>query len=627
MVNAMSKEKPKTFIVVKVKRATNEMLGPEWKREIKLNEGNFVPFQEKRKGKDLPSSDPKENRERPDYYDEVYTIAGHNPFSFTIKITPPADCPFYWEEEGSFKYNGKGKGVSRITAPSSTFHLDYVSESDMDNDTIWLRVYVSYLRERTESGANNALKSLNEYCLDNSVVFDSLMCNEEKKTCYVTKWPCQKHPQSVIDPLPDGVHFIATEPIPGPNTRINVDSIKSFNQAGIPDTTEVVFELKENTVAPRVISVSWPNSIDISKPVPILVYLHPLNGQNRPFYEGAPYPWGSKYIYACLWRSLVIRTDPFLQRSKYFPSLGLPYQVHVSGKKVPVICPVNRLGPVGKGQVEEYGILNNPKYMAWILYEIISFIKRKKGRYEYALLGKVALASYSYSYPVIVDFLKNNPNSEFIKRNLSEIYFFDPPVRTDIPESSPKCSVTECVNAVQNWIKDNPQNRKRIRLYRQQFHTKMAELVGQQGLSGNKSALYHSNDGLRTSGLFTIRDWKEVAEYSILQRKPGEKVVKEGGVVFTGETQLDLTACLGGSSSGKVRLNGPGGEEIEIKDAKKTNITRKFQEGTYHDSGAPNRICFRVYKRINWGYFDCHPLFPSMLLTDALRRSDLEGHP
>ena len=399
----MSKTNPITFIVLRVRNANNGILGKDWRREISIGEdGTYSPFPQSRKQEDLPSEDPYKVVN--DYYDEVFTQNSDNPFTFSIKITPPENAPdsYFWELEGKYRYLGRGKGLEGIHAPPYSFSSGIAPDQANEYDTIQLDAYVSMIRDSTD----HALASVRE------------------KMIKVTKWPWQKTPSPVINQEPEGVYYIGSPLLQDNDPRVRIDRDSGIN----PDTTEIVFELKENVGAPRLIAISWPNTIDEKKlSVPMLVYFHPHHNQNAAFYGKSPYPWGKEYVINGLWNTLIYIKDPLIE-SPY--EKGMPYQIAKSGKDVVLVCPQNKMSQQ-TADPKELGIFMKAKWMHWILYEICAYMYRSRQKYIYPVPkpGGVAFASFSLGTKFATDFLDliENKNSIFTKEILQEVYFFDPP--------------------------------------------------------------------------------------------------------------------------------------------------------------------------------------------------------
>lgn len=595
----MTVQDPKTFIVVIVRFANNVICQKEWKREIRIGNGPYGPFHQQRTNKDLQPDDPYKNFTG--YYDEVFVRRGRDQFSFSLKVTPPIPDSYYWPVEGQFRYRGRGRGIEAVQITPASFRYDIYPDRPNDNDTLRFNIYVSMIRDST-ARALAVIRSPADYR-------------------YIEQWTWQKRPKAVIGQMPEGVYFTGSPPVREVPPRINV--ARTRIAPGLPDTTDMVFELRERVETPRLLAVSWPNAIDPSAgPVPILVYFHPFLGQTpaRQYYQGESYPWGWKYIHNVLWQNQVIKTDPLLFEQYY---MGMPYQMMIAGKKAVFVVPCNKLLP-NETSPKELGLIIDAKWMNWLLFEICAFMSRKRNNFSQPVVGRVGIAAFSVAYQALCLFLDRNAQSDFVKNKLSEVFFFDPPT---FPRDCPDV----CVRSSTRWAdaNRNPGDPKRIRFYRQEFHPAMARLVGRFGpeWSRGRSVVADSQDGSRTSGLLLIPDWQQAYEYAMLRRWPRERVVHEGGAVFWGETQMDLTACLNGRLSGDVIWSSSDGtlqEIVSIANARNVTIdkaTFPTGDGNYFDAQRPRVVAFKIYTRKKYNYFVVHETIPAMMLTDAMRKS------
>lgn len=373
-----------------------------------------------------------------------------------------------------------------------------------------------------------------------------------------------------------------------------------------PSTEEFVFET--DLGVPSLVAVSWPKALDPKsvKNIPYLVYFRPKPNTTGdrwgPSYVGASklgnYPYGWDFLYYQFWAYLNYRSDPLTYREeRWHPSkdfilkagppglretsekfsFGLPYQIAASGKPVVLIFPLlhheRTLGQFFQADVVQK-----------TLEAIHGHVLKKSGVQEpHPPLGSIALAGYSFSVDFVRQFLEapNNVKHPLLTRSLKEIYLFDPSQYEDAGNLAIKAAV--------NWAdRDGTSATKAIRVYSQTFFERFSDVLGSRVTDGPFSRESAKNNK-RSVALLPIRTWMEAQEAA------------------RNSYSMD--------SLRKIRQGFGPAATAEEKG-------RAFAQGREFFRADSDQSEYDKHNKVS-DFFNVHFMIPAMMLTDALRKSEL----
>lgn len=380
-----------------------------------------------------------------------------------VSVTPHS--PELWPVTGRYQVVGPGE-LQLIDAPDN--FAPPVSAADSGWDGVLCTVYLSRLREATGD------------CV--AVLANVPPAHAADVTA---PWP----PGSWDAPEVADINVVADPPLTG-----NVLSVESWTVEG--DSQNAVFE-RCGTRTPRLIAVSWPNSIGPwsgSIPTPFLVYFHANMGQNVPAYYTGPYPFDFDYVFYGLWNYLNYRQDPL---TTYPFSLGLPYQAAVSQRSVVLVLPCS-------SSFDEVGSFLSAADMATTLSDLQSCMFRRAGLYDPPPgLGRAALAGFSGANGLIASFLSNPANlaDSFVIDNLREVYSFE----------APDYTVPALVAGLAAWAVATGAADTAARIYRQGDAPALAQLVPPWARPGPPPFVATTPDDRWTLGVLPATVWQAAA--------------------------------------------------------------------------------------------------------------------
>ncbi len=261
------------------------------------------------------------------------------------------------------------------------------------------------------------------------------------------KWP----PADLdIHPLPKA-HFLDVA------NPVKAGGILNFKASSVAvDAESVVLELA-GVRGPRLFGVVWPDAVPRKKsaaPTRFFFYIRQTGGQDRKnvFVGGAvkgPYPYNFDYAERCLFESQHYPGTPiFVRKGWMLRPKGVPYQVARSGAKVVTVFPV-----ADSDDSISYEALSNFDEMGRLLADLQAYMFWRVGiAAPPTTVGTTALSAYSSANYTLASWLNSNRASTFLKKNISAVYFLDPP------------NVDDCVDAGLLWRRNMGKD-KRVRLY------------------------------------------------------------------------------------------------------------------------------------------------------------------
>jgi hypothetical protein len=411
------------------------------------------------------------------------------------------------------------------------------------------------------------------------------------------KWPPAQWSRS-----PRRGFFVVQDPIINPRSLM----LNVAPQDLTPDTDEFLFET--DLGVPSIVAVSWPKALNPKniKSIPFLVYFRPKPNTTGdrwgPSYVGASslgeYPYGWDFLYYQFWAYLNYRSDPLTyQEERWHPSkdfllkagppgltethekfsFGLPYQIAASGKPVVLVFPLlhheRTLGQFFKADVVQE-----------TLEAIHGHVLKKMGVQEpHPSLGSIALAGYSFSVDFVRQFLEapNNVKHPLLTQSLKEIYLFDP--------SQHKDAGNRAIKAAVDWAdRDGASASRAIRVYSQTFFEKFEAVLGGRVADGPFSR-ESAKSNKRSVTHLPIRTWMEAQEAARnAHRVDSLRKIYEGfGPRATAEEK-----------------------------------SRAFAQGREFFRADSDQSEYDKFNKVS-DFFDVHFMIPAMMLTDALRKSDL----
>jgi hypothetical protein len=240
--------------------------------------------------------------------------------------------------------------------------------------------------------------------------------------------------------------------------------------------------------------VSWPGNLSrhsAALPTPFVIFFHASMWQNREHYYQGPYPYDFDYVFYGLWNYLNYRESPL--RTWPF-SLGLPYQVAVSGKPVALVLPCSSVN-------DEIGSFRSSADMATTLRDLEGCLFRRAGVYDPPPgIGRLALAAFSGSNSLLADFLNTPANRahELWQNNLREIYSFDA-VDGDIAGT---------VSAILSWAAAIGGVDMMARIYRQGDAGVLSQFLPSNARPSGPPVVATTPDGRWTLGIIPDTAWK-----------------------------------------------------------------------------------------------------------------------
>jgi hypothetical protein len=417
-----------------------------------------------------------------------------------------------------------------------------------------------------------------------------------------------KWPPAEWRPSPRKNYFVIQDPI------IIANSLKlNFtNQDLIPNTDDFIFQTDLDV--PKLIAVSWPKALNpkVTKKIPYLIYFRPKPNASSdrwgPSYTGASnlvshvdnrvdfYPFGWDFLYYEFWNYLNYRCDPLtyweerwrpsrefirdagppgLRETNEKFSFGLPHQIAASGKPVVLVFPLldvtRTLGQFFKASIVQETLEAIQAYV----------FQKAEIQAPFPPLSNVALAGYSFSVDFVRQFLQKNRNHPLVIESLKEVYLFDPSKYQDAGDKA--------IKAALDWASAGTASEsKAIRLYSQQKFDRFSDLLGG---AVTDSPFYRESRGnnKRSAALLPIRVWQEAQ--TAARRS------------FRVDSRRKIREHLRSATSGEEASN------AFVENRKFFNAETEQNE----------------YDRFNEikNFFDVHYMIPAIMLTDALRRSDL----
>ncbi|MES2732355.1 MAG: hypothetical protein V4714_11415 [Bacteroidota bacterium] len=291
-----------------------------------------------------------------------------------------------------------------------------------------------------------------------------------------------------------------------PNEFRIIHELADFTGA---DAFQVVLE-RSGDVHPKLLAVSFPKSLLEQEKTPFLIYFHPTLGQavSSGYYTAASnlkspednqfYPYGWDFLFHVFWKYLNYTDREF--NTAY--SLGLNYQVGLSGKDVAIVLPI--FHPNDNINVGDF---NQPDKILTLLGEIKWFFTQQvamNGALPSPDNFRVAMGAFSSSNNLLANLI-NKTQASFCKDVLKEVYFFDPP--QGIGDS--------CIAAALNWARNDQE--KHIRFYSQwSFGTHSQILSNKKSVQSPKLVLNPDNPR-RSAALLGQSFWETIVNAEVLK--------------------------------------------------------------------------------------------------------------
>ncbi|MFF3842587.1 hypothetical protein [Streptomyces sp. NPDC001930] len=382
-----------------------------------------------------------------------------------IRATPHA--PEFWPVQGRFKFQFPGSGdLIPIDAPDS-----FGPPRSSGSPGAFLIVVDTYL---------SRLRDASAACLASLAAVPPY-----RLTSVPGSWP----PAAWDTPSVSGIDCLDPTPVAGGALQATSNTID-------PAGEDIVFERK-GTAVPQLIAVNWPTTAapySAAPPTPFLVYFHANMSQNAETYYLGPYPFHFDYVFYGLWNYLNYRESPLTQ----WPySLGLPYQVAMSGKPVVTVLPCSHVS-------KEIGSFRGAADMATTLRDIQGCMFRRAGVYDPPPdLGRVALAGFSGASAFLTAFLNDPANKAdpFYAHQLREVYSFD----------MPDNAVLGLATAITNWRASVTATDTRAAVYRQTDHVALHSYYPLAERPASGPFVTTTGDGSRTLGLIGAGYWRAAA--------------------------------------------------------------------------------------------------------------------
>jgi len=409
--------------------------------EVSIGDGNFQPVS--RDGA-APATFPLPDSPRP--------------LTLTVRAKPTTANHF--QQNGKFEYRGLGNLVPTSAAPEFRPPRAFRNGREV---VVSLVFYLSRVSDQTDTAVFN----LNQ------------VPASRKGLTPPTDW--------TLASLPD-ISYAAEPPVSNGELQ--------FEQRTIDPACEDLVLGVAGVKTPRLIAVSWPNSLPrtlSSPPTPFFVYIHSGMGQNvvNGDYIGpglGTYPFGWDYLFYGLWRYMTFQGDPLLHDDGIYTK-GLPYQVAAADKKIVMVLPENT------ATGGEAGVFRDAESVQDILREIDAFMYRRKGIYTPPGIGRTGMAAFSSGNDFTNLFLDDRSNRQhpFYLNILKEFYAFDTP------------HIDKWLDSAMTWWTAGRWEDKVLQIYTRGVGTRYNELLW--GKMPKAPFVQRNGNGLATVGVLPIASW------------------------------------------------------------------------------------------------------------------------
>lgn len=388
--------------------------------------------------------------------------------------------------EGKFKYEGDGK-LTPIDGTSKAHFAPVRSASTKSDKAGALPV--------------TAMSMMLFFSRLRDVTFEALGFAAAGKNA---DFPETKDDLSKLVRAGAGINVLQDPPVAG-------GKLSFAEQHVAPKSDLTYFELRAEV--PKMVAVLWPDAVPrtpdtASKPQPYLLYFHPNTGQNFPKHYSGDYPFSHDFTYYQVIRYVLyeqafevfqpnIQGDPLLHDPFW---KGLAYQFEASGKPVVLVKPVSK-------PHDEIGSMMHADVAKLVLDEVGAYMFREAGVYPEVAppIGRLALASFSASTSLAIQFLQKNKSHALVTDTLKEVYSFD----------APGAFRFSWFNEVGKWLKNGED--KRARAYGRATHAQEFKMLlgNDVAIPSTTPMFVHSKDGTRTCATATNADWDAVSPMDV----------------------------------------------------------------------------------------------------------------